>query len=333
LFQTELVIFVQSVASGFWTAFFKFFTEIGYVRWSIPLVLIILFGVNFRAGFLLIHALFWNGMATFYLKEWFALPRPCSVDKNVQLLGEGIPNPTLFENQGAAGFFEKLPSEAVNSFRANPFDSWGFPSGHTSNAVTQWGSIALIFKKTWVRIFAGIMLVGIPLSRMYLGRHFLADVLGGYLLGSVFVVLFYFGVYRSRWLAGFFASRWVRETLDVKTLLLLAYLLLVPLAVLVLAGFDRSALGALLGLNLGLLLLKIGGIPLDSGTWLQRLGRMLVAAVFYLGCDRGLAAFQHIFSLRSTEGLNFLKALLMTLLVLWASTEISIRLGFFKRQR
>lgn len=331
MFQTGLVIFVQSLASDFWTAIFAFFTEIGYVRWSIPLTLIVLFGVSFRAGFILMHAMFWNGMVTLYLKEWFRFPRPCSVDRNVQLLGEGTPNPTEFVSQGAPGFFKRLPPEVVNALRTDPIDSWGFPSGHTSNAVTLWGLMSLFFKKPWLRIIAGIMMVLIPLSRIYLGRHFLADVVGGYLLGSIFVLLFYFLVFRCAWISRFFACRWRREPLDLKTCLLLVYLTMVPLALVLFTGFDRSALGALLGLNLGLLLLKVAGVPDDSGTFLQRLARVSVAAVFYLGVDQGLTVFQDAVSPHALAAFDFFKAALTTLLIVWASTELSVKLGFFKR--
>lgn len=38
MFQTEIIIFIQSFASDFLTAFFKFFTEIGKSTYAAPLV-------------------------------------------------------------------------------------------------------------------------------------------------------------------------------------------------------------------------------------------------------------------------------------------------------
>jgi membrane-associated phospholipid phosphatase len=294
--------------------------------------LFILFGINLRAGFILLHAVFWNGMVTFHLKEWFALPRPCNVDQNVQFLRKGVPNPTVFEKQGAQSFFGSLPADVVDSLQANPIDSWGLPSGHTSNAVTLWGSIALFYKKTWARILAGFMLIFIPLSRIYLGRHFLADVLAGYVLGLAFVLLFYYGVYRQEWFQNFFESSWNQTIWNLTTWLLLLYLVLVPGLLFLFPSFNRPAVGALLGLNLGYLLLKIGGIPRDSGTLVQRAARMLVAGVFYLGADRLGDGFQSLLSLQTTGAWEFLKAVLTMMLVIWGSTEISIWLGFFKRE-
>lgn len=66
----------------------------------------------------------------------------------------------------------------------------GFPSGHTQNAVVVWGYLALRFRRTWLWIVAGFLVLAIPLSRIYLGVHFPTDLLGGYLLGAAFL-LFY----------------------------------------------------------------------------------------------------------------------------------------------
>jgi len=332
MFQTEVVLFVQSFETDLWTTFFNFWTEIGYARWIVPVILLIIFGINLRAGFVLIHAVFWNGMAMFHLKEWFSLPRPCNVDQNVQLLRSGIPNPTVFEKQGAQSFFGSLPGDVVDSLRANPIDSWGLPSGHTSNVVTLWGSIASFFKKAWVRVLAGCMLIFIPLSRIYLGRHFLADVLAGYALGLVFVLLFYYGVYRRKWCQTFFESSWKQTTWTLTTWFLLFYLVFVPCMLILIPSFDRRAVGALLGLNLGFLLLRIGGIPQDSGTLLQRTARVLVAGIFYLGADRLGVGLQSLFSLQAAGAWEFLRTVFTMMLVIWGSTEFSIRMGFFNRE-
>ncbi len=61
----------------------------------------------------------------------------------------------------------------------------GFPSGHTQGAVGFWGS-AMIFSRNKAVIAAGAALLAlIPYSRLYLGVHFLGDVIGGYVLGGI----------------------------------------------------------------------------------------------------------------------------------------------------
>ena len=61
----------------------------------------------------------------------------------------------------------------------------GLPSGHTQNAVVIWGYSGRVDTgKTIGWLIAGFLMIGIPLSRIYLGLHFPTDLFGGYLLGA-----------------------------------------------------------------------------------------------------------------------------------------------------
>jgi len=68
--------------------------------------------------------------------------------------------------------------------------SFGLPSGHSQNAVVIWNRIALWIKRTWVWILAILITLGIAFSRLFLGVHFLSDVIGGLLVGLFFLVVF-----------------------------------------------------------------------------------------------------------------------------------------------
>ena len=74
---------------------------------------------------------------------------------------------------------------------------FSFPSGHATIAVACYGFIAYFLIRqtgTWRSrfnlSFAAIMLIAaIGFSRLYLGVHFLSDVLGGYLLGLLWLII------------------------------------------------------------------------------------------------------------------------------------------------
>ncbi|MBR3178979.1 MAG: phosphatase PAP2 family protein [Clostridia bacterium] len=90
---------------------------------------------------------------------------------------------------------------------ADPMDvaaqGFSFPSGHSSSAVTVYSSLAVHEKKRkllWVIAFVLPLLVGF--SRVFVGAHFPTDVLCGWILGAVTVIL-------VPWLRKTIKNRWV----------------------------------------------------------------------------------------------------------------------------
>lgn len=56
---------------------------------------------------------------------------------------------------------------------------YGFPSGHSQNSTVLWIGLYLTFKKNYLMIISIILIILISISRLYLGLHFLFDVIGG----------------------------------------------------------------------------------------------------------------------------------------------------------
>ncbi len=332
MFQIELILFLQSFEKDFLNYFFQFWSDVGFSRWTLLFMLIFLFGVSFRYGFILIQAMLLNGLTSLWLKEVFALPRPAHVDLNVKLIGESAPNLTPLESHGAKSFFGRLPQDVVTALRTNPSGSWGFPSGHTSNAVTLGGLLFLIAKKPWVKVVSVAIVVFVSLSRMYLGRHFLADVLGGYVIGLAFVFLFYKGVVNNAWLFSFLSRKPRQLQWDIKVVLFFFYMCIFPFLLLLLPKINHEIVAVFIGLNIGFLLVWNRGIPEDTGTILQRIARIFIALVVYILADQTLERASQLLFQPAPGVVEFVLYSLTVLLCVLGSTEISIKLNLFKRQ-
>jgi membrane-associated phospholipid phosphatase len=95
---------------------------------------------------------------------------------SVLKLAFASPRPYWFRGQG----------EIIGEMEA----SFGLPSAHAQSAVAVWGLIAQRQRQHWIKIAALLLIFLIGLSRLYLDVHFLIDVLTGWLVGAVVLLLF-----------------------------------------------------------------------------------------------------------------------------------------------
>jgi len=121
-------------------------------------------------------------------------------------------------------------SEQVKAFVAE--GSFGIPSGHAQDAAAIWGVMAYGVRKRWVSIVAIVLIFLIGFSRLFLGVHFVHDVLAGWLVGAV--LLWVFTRFWNR------ASIWI-QTKSARQQMMIAFaasLLVIAVGALLVARLD-----------------------------------------------------------------------------------------------
>ena len=140
---------------------------------------------------------------------------------------------------------------ASNWYPGTDPPNYSTPSGHSINSATLYGWGLVRVKKWWMAIIAIVLTTLVGISRVYLGVHFIGDVLLGWGLGIVLVILFVYLLNPARE----FLSRYNTEHL-LLVLVIIGFLMTLIAAVLPQPPNDNfGAIGGLtIGLGLGLIL-------------------------------------------------------------------------------
>lgn len=145
-------------------------------------VLILIGGINFRKGYLLLNLLGWSVLVMLAGKNYADYPRPIAVDISLESFRAEKTQEDLSALQPSR-FFEFFSPELLAKTRASDIGRYGFPSGHVMMITVIWIGMALLFRKRWLWALSILMILLTALSRMYLGMHYLGDVVGGLIIG------------------------------------------------------------------------------------------------------------------------------------------------------
>jgi membrane-associated phospholipid phosphatase len=192
MFNPDIIVVLQSI--GAWIiAPMRAITFLGDAGFYLFIAPAMYWCIDSRLGFRLSIYLIISASLNLVLKVLFQLPRPFWID------------PAAF------------PYADEYSF--------GLPSGHAQNAVVVWGSIAAYYKKRWIWILLTGLIILIGISRLFLGVHFIADVLIGWVVGLFLLyILLKFEPRISDWLTDLTRSQKLGLGFLISAILVLAAL-------------------------------------------------------------------------------------------------------------
>ncbi|WP_440948043.1 phosphatase PAP2 family protein [Methanosarcina sp. T3] len=300
------------------------------------IIIITTFGIDFKKGFLLFQLLLWTALITETFKALIAFPRPDFVDNRVLNLEYGIKNTSPFDVNGETGFFKLPDREVLEAFRLQeplPDSPFGFPSGHVALTTVLWGGTSCVFNSRTVSRLAPAAMLLVAFSRMYLGRHFLGDVLGGAVLGLVILIAFTHFL-KSPLKEEFFKKESFEPVFRQKNLFIYSIMFVVPVLLGALSLVSGEVTGFFLGANTAYLLIIRKGLPEDTGDAGQRATRVFIALMLFgvstFVLDLGFTTVGTASSLGATL-IEFLKAFIPALTI-WVSAGLCTKPDLYGRE-
>jgi len=165
----EIIRFLQRMDNPVFKNIIAFLTGGGTAYFYLPVIAFVYWCVNEKQGIRFGFIMLLSGWLNLFLKDLFMLPRPVLIDPSIALIHE---------------------------------TGYGLPSGHSQSSlvfaffIALWlcsgeGSVLKKYRKpVWTAAILFPLIIGF--SRLYLGVHFPADVLAGYLLAALLLVLYFF---------------------------------------------------------------------------------------------------------------------------------------------
>jgi membrane-associated phospholipid phosphatase len=144
--------------------FFINFTYLGDGLFAVAVIILLMVLRRWSQAWQILIAFLLSALLAQALKALFGMPRPWEV----------------FEHGGKYAYF-------IDGVTRRGFSS--FPSGHSTTVFTLATMLAIFEKNKRMNVFYVLTAVAVGYSRIYLGQHFLTDVLVGSFLGVLTAVL------------------------------------------------------------------------------------------------------------------------------------------------
>jgi membrane-associated phospholipid phosphatase len=154
--QVEIIKMIQSIHSPFFDALFEGITLLGEEGLAILVGALLLWCINTKKGFEYAYMLLTGLLVNVTLKEVFDVTRPIGID-------------------------------GIRSLRVETATGKSFPSGHTQTATMVLWWLRNQIRNPLFTIVSLILILGVAVSRLYLGVHWPLDVLAAMMIGFAWV--------------------------------------------------------------------------------------------------------------------------------------------------
>ena len=157
----DLLRSIEGIRTPFFDSFFGIITRLGEQTILIVIFCLLFWCINKRMAYIMGFVFFMSSLAVQGLKIIFRVPRPWVYDPTFVPVNEALVEAT----------------------------GYAFPSGHTQNAAAYLGVMGALFKHKALKIIFFTLPVLVAFSRMYLGVHYLSDVVVSLVI--TFVIIFF----------------------------------------------------------------------------------------------------------------------------------------------
>jgi len=157
----DLLWLLEGIRSPFWDTVFGLITRFGEEVILIAVFCIMFWCINKRMAYVTGVAFFLSSLAVQGLKVVFRVPRPW------------VNDPTFPPASGAV----------------SASTGYSFPSGHTQNAASLLGALGMQLRQKPIKIILFTIAILVAFSRVYLGVHYLSDVVASLLI-TLIIILF-----------------------------------------------------------------------------------------------------------------------------------------------
>ena len=136
-------------------AFFRGVTELGSDYFYVVLIAIGFWVIDKRGSTLTVFVLTASVVSNYWLRITFRNPRPPITNW--------------------------LPGVHASNY--------SLPSGHAQDSMTIWGWLAIKIKSWWMSVLSTALIFLIGLSRVYIGVHWLGDIISGWTVGLLLLIV------------------------------------------------------------------------------------------------------------------------------------------------